>query len=439
LVSNTFENAAQSLETIKEEVKNNEELNRAYVIKIVQDSFGKCILDVSGKQVLVRCWGEEQIPKMRGTKFGAYRPNLIVVDDLENDELVRSPERRRNLKDNFDSALLPCVDIYHKIRVIGTNLHDDSLMSKIVLSNGGEYAGFVTLFYKALIDEDKATERSLWPERWSVEDLRKLKEANPEKFAKEYQNDPVYGTMGNFMKEDFRYWRIENMDYVLFGYDGEIVGRGALSDCKAAVGIDLAWEEKKRDDYSAVIPGFLTPNNDVLIDTYLCKKGLRPNELEEYLFTLVPRLESITGGIVPIGMEKAKLEKVMKWFLKQAMRRRKKTLVLKDIKWESDKISRIVTTLQPFYTNHMLYHKKGMHQLEDQLLRVPSGTHDDLPDAEHILVKLLKDPKKVTKVEEEKFNMWEYLTRRDNDRLNSKSVFYVKRESQQKDSLTFVK
>ena len=49
-----------------------------------------------------------------------------------------------------------------------------------------------------------------------------------------------------------------------------------------------------------------------------------------------------------------------------------------------------------------------MGDLEHQLLRVPSGTHDDLPDALQGLVQLLQFPrsKPKPKVEDDAFEWW---------------------------------
>ena len=121
------------------------------------------------------------------------------------------------------------------------------------------------------------------------------------------------------------------------------------------------------------------------------------------------RLRQITGNTVPVGFEKAKLEKVVKWLLQQAMKRRNRFLTLKDLKWDTDKIGRIETRLESRYSQHVIYHRYGMGDLEGQLLRVRSAIHDDLPDAEQILCRLLeyaplkKDDKK-EKPEDTHFN-----------------------------------
>jgi len=411
VVTSVYSKSCGILDTIKKEIKDTPLIKAEYRMQIRRDAEGDTIFaHPNGFETRVLCKGRDQIGSIRGEKFGAYRPDLIITDDIEDDEMVRNPERRRELKDLYDQVLLLAGE-RRKLQVIsiGTILHDDSQMAKLV--DPEQYPDFSKFCYRGLNITDKG-EESLWEEKWTVPELKAKEAADPVTFAKEIQNDPVAGRVGAFKKDDFRYWKIDNLNYVLFGNESEVVARGSLTDCKAAIACDLAWDERREHDFSAIIPAFLTPQSDILVDHYLCKKGLRPDELEETLYAWEQRLRSITGGIVPIGMEKAKLEKVMRWLLKQAARKRNHYLILKDLLWDKDKITRITTRLASRYINHTIYHRQGMGELEYQLLRVPSGTHDDLPDALQGVVQLLGIPKKVKREPDydDEFMWWRKLS-----------------------------
>lgn len=398
IVQNTYSKSKETLNNIKDEIKNNPMLQEDFGIEVKRDQEGDSILvHPDGHAIRILCKGADQIGGVRGEKFGAYRPDLILIDDLEDDDMVRNPERRIVLQALYDEALVPAGDreICQHI-AIGTILHDDSLMAKLVSKE--EYPEYAKLFFRARFENSLTKQlESLWESKWTLEQLNELERTKPEVFAKEYQGDPVIGSMQKFMKEDFRRWALEDGHYVLYNSEGKVVTRGLLSNCRAAIGNDLAWEEKKSADFTVVMPVFLTPDSDLLIDTYFCDRGVRPDQYEEILFAMEARLRALTGKSVPIGFEKAKLEKVMKWFLKGAMRRRNHWLSLKDISWVNDKIARIVTALQPRYKMHTVYHLKGMGDLENQLLRIPSGKHDDLPDAEQIAVRCLNYEPKIKK------------------------------------------
>ncbi|MBU1173518.1 MAG: hypothetical protein KKD44_28455 [Proteobacteria bacterium] len=410
IITSVYTKSCGCLDAMKKEVRDNPQFREDFPLKITRDAEGDTIFrQADGFETRVLCKGRDQIGSIRGEKFGAYRPDLIIVDDVEDDEMVKNPERRQEIQDLFDQVIMYAGETGKtQIIVIGTILHDDSLLSKLVSSD--QYKEFRKLLYRGRYESNGVT-RSLWDAWRTVEQLNAQEKRNPSSFAKEVQNDPVSGMMSKFNKEDFRYWHIDNMQYVLFGKEGEVVSRDNLNKCKAAIACDLAWEEKRENDFSVILPAFLTPNSEILVETYFCRKGMRPHEMEEILFTMENRLRSLTGSSVFIGFEKAKLEKVMKWLLKEAMRRRNHYLLFKDLQWDLDKIQRIVTRLQPRYNQHVIYHRRGMGELEHQLLRVPSGVHDDLADALQGVVQLLEYPKHQTKakVEDDEFTWWRKL------------------------------
>ena len=405
IVSNTYQKAAMALENIKKELRENEKLKSDYGIVIRRDAEGDSIFVTrSGQEIRVLCKGAEQIGSIRGEKFGPQRPTLILVDDVEDDEMVRNPERRKELQELYDEALTPALDFkLGKICVVGTILHDDSQLAKLVSAN--LYPEYSKLIFRGRNVDDKGKFTSLWEDKWTVEELNWIEKNKPDVFAKEIQNDPVAGSKQVFHKEDFRYWRIENDQYILFGTEGEIVSKGNLSDCKAAISCDLAWTERKEGDFSVVMSGFLTPKSDLLVENCNYKRGMRPDEMIELLYSMRDRLKAHTGSYIPIGFEKAMLEKVTKWFLQKVGRERNDPLFFKELQWDADKLTRCLAKLQPRYAQHMIYHRHGMGELEYQLTRFPSASHDDCVDGLQGLCQLLTFPKSVKTVigEDDKF------------------------------------
>ena len=393
ILSNTFSQASMLMNSIKMEIKENQKLHKDFPIEITKDASDISIFrHRSGFETMIMCKGAEQAGTIRGSKFGAYRPDLILVDDVENDELVRSPERRYKLKEDYDNAVIPAGDIGTQYIVVGTIMHDDALLAKLVSKDS--YKEYHKAIYKGLY-KDKATGElfSLWDEKYPVEKLLQMMKDKPTTFAREVQNNPVSGSMASFKKEDFRYWRVDNLNYVLFDTEGNIVSKGNLNSCKAAISADLAWSERKEADDTVILPAFLTPNNEILIETYINKKGMRPDEFIDIIFNMVTRLRSLTNTSVPLGLEKAMLERVYQSMLRKEMGKRGYYFPVKELKWESDKITRIETVLQPRYAQHIVFHKQGMGDLEHQLLRFPSGAHDDLLDAAKGICDLLQYPK----------------------------------------------
>ena len=386
IVQNTYAKAAGSLNNIKYEFRYNKKLIEDFGINMgVKDAEGDTIFShADGFMCRVLCKGADQLGSIRGERFGAYRPTLIIVDDIEDDEMVKNPERRDELEKQFNEVLNYAGEAGEtRIVVDGTILHDDSLLAKLV---GDErYKHFKKLKYNA-----RNNGVSLWPEKWSLEALAQMEADDPSGFAKEMQGDPSSGLLETIRREDFRQWRVEEKQCVLYGGDGEVVSRWGFHECRAGVGIDLAWEDKKTNDFAAIVPGLITPANDLLVDDYICKRGLRPDEFERIIFDLNTRYMAMTGKRVCFGFEKAMMEKVMKWFLQEAMKRRGEYLWFKDIAWGTqDKVARVMFRLANRYAQHSIYHKQGMGVLENQMIRLKSVAHDDLADATAMLPELL--------------------------------------------------
>ena len=145
----------------------------------------------------------------------------------------------------------------------------------------------------------------------------------------------------------------------------------------------------------------------------MVKKGMRPDEFERIIFDMNARYEAMTGKRVCFGFEKAMLEKLMKWFLKEAMKRTGKYLCFKDINWgTTDKVARIMFRLANRYSQHSIYHRRGMGDLENQLIRLRSVAHDDICDAEAMLPEMLNatQPTKPKPKPEDEFNWWRNQT-----------------------------
>ena len=404
LISNTFKKSAMYLDAIKMELSDNKMLKAIIgdTIKFSRDAEGDTIFQhADGFKTWFLCRGVDQLGSLRGVKFGAHRPGLILLDDIEDDELVRSQERRLQLQKEFDDVFGiggTSPKIGHaktQIIAVGTILHDDSMLSKLI--DKTQYTMFEKVKFQAHVDVDKPSEHSLWPEKWSVTELREMMKNNPDTYAKEMQNDPVAGENTRFRRENFRYWKETSGGVSLLDANGNIQTTYAYGDCRAAISCDLAWKEKRVSDSCAIVPGLLTPRSEILVLDYIHQKGIRPDKLSTILFDMEERLATLTGSVIPIGFEKAMLENVNQWLLRREMQRRNKFLLTRELVWDADKNTRIETRLQPRYSQHVIYHKHGMGELETQLVRFPSGTHDDLIDALQGLIQLLQFPKDASK------------------------------------------
>lgn len=190
-ISDTFLQAKLIVGGLKAEIETNELLQFVYP-DAQSDRWGEEGFVVNGLEHSTFILPLGAGMKIRGLKFKNHRPDLVIIDDLENLEVVYSAERRSKLKKWFDFDLEPAMDRYNKnILYIGTILHYHSLL-KQVIERKENYGGWKTRLYKSLMNG-----KSIWEARFSTEYLIEIRD-NPNHpdyigsiaFAQELQNEP---------------------------------------------------------------------------------------------------------------------------------------------------------------------------------------------------------------------------------------------------------
>lgn len=137
----------------------------------------------------------------RGCQVRGLRPSKVFCDDLEDEELVRSEEQRKYLKEWFLSALLNVLKIDQQLIVIGTILHPLALLADII-DKKEQFKGWETRKYKAIVDG-----KSIWEERFPMIDLMKRKEEiGTYSFEAEYQNNPISSDICLWRPEWIKKW-----------------------------------------------------------------------------------------------------------------------------------------------------------------------------------------------------------------------------------------
>lgn len=203
IVSDTEAQAAQFLGDIRNELLDNQPLRKVFgVKKLVKDQVTDIIVEMTdGHKFRLQALGAEQ--KVRGRKWNHKRPDYIVGDDLENDEMVESDDRRAKLRNWVMKALLPsgsknrCLIVF-----VGTILHLDSVLMRVINNKSWK-----TKVYKAHEDFDDFS-NILWPSQWPESRLRDMRqtfidEGYSEGYAQEYLNNPIAHDEAYFKAEDF--------------------------------------------------------------------------------------------------------------------------------------------------------------------------------------------------------------------------------------------
>ena len=338
--------------------------------------------------------------KIRGRKHRNWRPDLIILDDVENDENVRTPEQRKKLKDWFDKAVSKCGDDYTDIVYIGTLLHYDSLLAKTLanpayrsikykavirfsqaddlwqqwetiftdLSNDDREADALAFFqaHKAAMLEGTQV---LWEEKLSYYDLMVMRVSEGEaSFNSEEQNEPINPDDCLFMEEWFDYYNEAEVNFGdpafdFFGFIDPSLGKTKRSDFSAIVTL----AKHKGSGYMHVVDADIERRHPdrIIADVLAKERWLRA---------------SFGHGYRKLGAETNQFQ----WFLKEELAKASAKaglyLPIEEVQQTSDKVMR-VQTLQPDVKNKYIKFNRRHKRLLEQLTQFPMGAHDDGPDA----------------------------------------------------------
>lgn len=381
-ISDTHLQAKLIVGGLKSEIETNEKLQFIYP-NIQTKRWGEEGFVVSGLQhdAFILPLGAGM--KIRGLKFENHRPDLAVIDDLENLEAVYSAERRQKLKKWFDYDLEPAMDRYSKhIIYIGTILHYNSLL-KQVLDKQEKYTGWNTRKFKALQDDGT----SLWEGRFSGEYLQQIRD-NPQHpdyigsivFAQEMQNEPQDDQDRIIKLEWMKTYRFAQKVNEQEADTDELRKWKFLNTLERSGGVDVAISEKETADYFAMyIYGFeKKTGNEYQLDMF---HGREP-DINRQVAIIVDMIEK--WKLQSLGIETVAFQKGLYTLVRKELQVRGIYYCkLIEIKTDKDKIRRARIHSSAFEGGfvHLRIDHPNYAIIRKELEEFPLGEHDDAFDA----------------------------------------------------------
>ena len=329
-------------------------------------------------KVLVRGTGQ----KVRGLKYGAYRPTLTIIDDGEGEANTATPVLRDKFKRWLNAAVIPGSGDA-KLIFIGTIVDEESYLNRIAgpkaYDRDGNYKikAWKSLFYQAVIQDTKpgifvssGKEKKdkkgriqvLWhdrrPYKWLSAERDRLKsEGDIAYFYQEYQNIPMDDSFRVFKKEDIQYWEGR---YLRQDGHNFIINAGEQIPVNIFMGVDPASSENIKADYTVALVvavddkyniyvvdmfrGQVAPMDGVtaiiaLADKYY-PKDIRVEKTGHVMLTdYLMRLGKETGRFLPITPKDAIKSKFFR-----------------------------IKEMQPLFASKAMFLKDGHYELESELL-----------------------------------------------------------------------
>lgn len=351
--------AIEMMRKIKRELESNEK------IKLF---FG------GGKHLRTEKWSEAHFITKTGVQFRArgaggqirgFRPDCLILDDIETDELVESEEQRKKLKEWLFKACLNTLLPHGQFILIGSIIHPLSLLNDLLsIDNGWCKRRFQA--YKDAIQEQG---KELWPALWTHERLQQRKrEIGSFAFSSEYLNNPIADETAPVKQHQIRYWK------------------ELPQQLSVVIAVDPAYSEEASADFKvAALVGI-----DQNLNRYLISYIRTHAQTGEFINATLNLWMMNQGKCTAIGIPSAGVEKqFFKSFVDTAQSRKLYPPIqeLKNaFKTQSGasvraKKARITAALQPLFEAGKYYIHESQIEALDELLTIGSSRWDDLVDA----------------------------------------------------------
>lgn len=416
IISDTITQATLFLNEIKDQLYNNDSLRGLFKIKpgdLYKDTEEDIIVEFQdGAQFRITAKGSEQ--KMRGLKWNNKRPDLIIGDDLENDEIVMNKERREKFKRWFNAAVINCLSTKGVIRVVGTILHEDSWLNNLMpkfyakttvhtplkVYSTDKKSSWLSVKYKA---HNEDFSQILWPQNYTKEKLLSIRQmqvdqGTPDLYSQEWLNEPIDESLAFFKRSDFMTMTQEEKKRRVNTY----------------IAADLAISKEETADYSVFIVAGMDENRNIMVQNVI-RERLDGREIVDTILSLQEVYKPDVFGI-----EEMQVSKSIGPFLYEEMHATGiyPNVVLLKHKGK-DKIARARAVQARMRAHGIKFDKAAPWyiEFEDELCKFPRSKHDDQVDAFAYLGMMLNNLQEAATDEE--INEEDYL-----DELRNSGRFY---------------
>ena len=338
--------------------------------------------EIEGNQVLIALfgdfrsdkWSETHIVLKNGVNIRArgaggqirgFRPDLVILDDIETDESVASDDQRNKLRDWVYKACLNTLMPHGQFIIIGTLLSPLSLLQEILDSQ----SLWFRKKYQAYKDGLQEKGNELWAELWSHERLQQRKaEIGTFAFSCEFMNDPISNETAPIKQHQIRNWET------------------LPSQISCVIAVDPAYSEDERADFKVAVCVAIDERSNRYLTSYI--RSHAPSG--EYIDSILNLWLQNKGICTGLGIPKSGGDMEF-WnsFMKRAEERHlyPPLIELKNVFTDATnvthrkKLNRVIAALQPLFENGKYYIHKNHIEARDELLMLGASKHDDLVDA----------------------------------------------------------
>ncbi len=310
---------------------------------------------------------------IRGIKHLKHRPDLVVIDDPEDIQSVKTKESRDKIYNWFKGEIMPIGSKKTRVVVIGNALHEHCLVSKLKSEITQNKTSGIYREYPIVTDSGVI----MWPGRFKnmkdIEDERK-RIGNDKSWFREFM-------LKNIPDED----QIIKREWIQY-YDTLPNRDDEKNEYRlAASAVDLGVKDKERSDPTAVVSGFAFgsgKNGKIYISPAFFNSKVS-------FLSIIENLKKISASLDGNQRTRMYIETVAA-----------QSYVFQQMKCEGypvyeynprgDKAERLAN-ISPLIQNGQIVFHKGCEEIINQIVNFGLENHDDLADAFTCLVRELME------------------------------------------------
>lgn len=400
IVSETEKMSQRFVEWVADQLKFNEKLRSDYGEVLSPNKMSNESDNIEGfiTHTSIKVQSASMGKQLRGARNGAYRPDLVILDDLESAKNTNTKELRDKNLHWFNSVIVPIGDITRTSYIyMGTLVHSSGLLPEVLKRS--DYDGKI---YSAIVSEpdhpemwehlenmlkdvdnpnrlDEAKEyyaqnkemmdkgvKTLWSERFTYFELMTIKvNVGSRAFASEYLNKPSDDETCIFKPDYFIYYDDKDLwdgnrkiHLDVYGFWDIAIGKNSRSDYNAITIIG-------RDNRTGVI---------YVLDTFAEKIPM--HKALQVAMDMIIKWRPRVFGVETVQAQYDMYRQLREMLMKSGIYNTR-LLAFNPKGKKEDRIEQ----LEPLVEGGYLRFKKSQRMLIEQLNMFPNADYDDLPDA----------------------------------------------------------
>ncbi len=300
---------------------------------------------------------------IRGIRHHEHRPDLILLDDIEDINSTKTFEGRNKTFDWFTREVVPLGDLGTRILIVGNLLHEDSLVMRLRKKvDAGEIPGGIYRWFPLLDESGNCLWLGKFNTQQKIDELR-LSVANHFAWQQEY--------LLRIVSSDEQ---VVDPTWITY-YDQLPNNRDSFHG--VYVGVDLAMSLKSRADYTAIVSALIAGHEKdfcmYVLPNIINRRMKFPETLLQIKATNDANKKVYTGVnllVEDVGGQRYVIDQL-----------EHDGYSAEGIKVTTDKRTRLVTVSAMIQTGKIKFPRHGAEDLIRQIVGFGIEAHDDLVDA----------------------------------------------------------